>query len=172
MDLSNASTVFLFLIAAPVGPMWSHILGFWEKRHEPNILFLKYEDMKKVLTLPRSTFTGHFRSHRTTKRINVIPFRISNRRCDILLVLLFASAGPARCHPPDGPVPRQAAVGGRRNEAGRLPQLQQHEEQPRRQPRGELDCPSTTQNCCSVASFLVRVYSPLTLVARAGGCSW
>ncbi|KAE8751095.1 hypothetical protein FOCC_FOCC002180 [Frankliniella occidentalis] len=34
---------------APVGPMWSHILGFWEKRHEPNILFLKYEDLKKDL---------------------------------------------------------------------------------------------------------------------------
>ncbi|KAJ1531903.1 hypothetical protein ONE63_000547 [Megalurothrips usitatus] len=34
---------------APVGPMWSHILGFWEKRHEPNMLFLRYEDLKKDL---------------------------------------------------------------------------------------------------------------------------
>ncbi|XP_069695752.1 luciferin sulfotransferase-like [Periplaneta americana] len=31
----------------PVGPIWSHILGFWRRRHEPNILFLKYEDMKR-----------------------------------------------------------------------------------------------------------------------------
>nr|ANI86000.1 sulfotransferase [Locusta migratoria migratoria] len=32
---------------APVGPVWNHILGFWKKRHEPNILFLKYEEMKR-----------------------------------------------------------------------------------------------------------------------------
>ncbi|GLH08697.1 Sulfotransferase [Gryllus bimaculatus] len=32
---------------APVGPIWNHILGFWKRRHEPNILFLTYEDMKK-----------------------------------------------------------------------------------------------------------------------------
>ena len=29
--------------------MWSHVLPFWRKRHDPNILFLKYEDMKKDL---------------------------------------------------------------------------------------------------------------------------
>jgi len=33
----------------PIGPIWDHILGFWEQRHEPNVLFLKYEDMKKDL---------------------------------------------------------------------------------------------------------------------------
>lgn len=32
----------------PIGPIWDHILGFWEQRDEPNVLFLKYEDMKKV----------------------------------------------------------------------------------------------------------------------------
>nr|CAD7448559.1 unnamed protein product [Timema bartmani]CAD7457250.1 unnamed protein product [Timema tahoe] len=30
-------------------PFWSHVLGFWKRRQEPNILFLKYEDMKKDL---------------------------------------------------------------------------------------------------------------------------
>ncbi|XP_049956268.1 luciferin sulfotransferase-like isoform X1 [Schistocerca serialis cubense] len=30
-------------------PFWSHILSFWDRRNEPNILFLKYEDMKKDL---------------------------------------------------------------------------------------------------------------------------
>lgn len=34
---------------APVGPIWRHILSFWEKRDEPNVLFLKYEDMKRDL---------------------------------------------------------------------------------------------------------------------------
>ncbi|XP_071445162.1 sulfotransferase 1C4-like [Hetaerina americana] len=33
----------------PMGPFWDHVLRFWEKRHEPNILFLKYEDLKKDL---------------------------------------------------------------------------------------------------------------------------
>ncbi|EEB17322.1 conserved hypothetical protein [Pediculus humanus corporis] len=32
---------------APIGPIWNHILGFWNRRNENNILFLKYEDMKK-----------------------------------------------------------------------------------------------------------------------------
>lgn len=40
--------VHLFLDdKAPVGPFMSHVLGFWELRDEPNILFMKYEDMKK-----------------------------------------------------------------------------------------------------------------------------
>lgn len=29
--------------------MWSHVLEFWKRRNEPNVLFLKYEDMKKDL---------------------------------------------------------------------------------------------------------------------------
>ncbi|XP_050534781.1 sulfotransferase 1B1 [Daktulosphaira vitifoliae] len=33
----------------PIGPIWNHILRFWEKRDETNLLFLKYEDMKKNL---------------------------------------------------------------------------------------------------------------------------
>nr|CAD7457251.1 unnamed protein product [Timema tahoe] len=32
---------------APVGPIWNHILGFWKRRNDPNLLFLKYEDMKR-----------------------------------------------------------------------------------------------------------------------------
>lgn len=40
----------LFLAGGtPIGPMYPHMLSFWRKRHEPNILFLKYEDMKKDL---------------------------------------------------------------------------------------------------------------------------
>ncbi|CAH1131623.1 unnamed protein product [Ceutorhynchus assimilis] len=30
-------------------PFWNHVLPFWEKRNEPNILFLKYEDLKSDL---------------------------------------------------------------------------------------------------------------------------
>ncbi|KAK9496436.1 hypothetical protein O3M35_013276 [Rhynocoris fuscipes] len=32
---------------APIGPFWSHVFGFWNMKDEPNVLFLKYEDMKK-----------------------------------------------------------------------------------------------------------------------------
>ena len=29
-------------------PYWDHLLGFWNRRNDPNILFVKYEDMKTV----------------------------------------------------------------------------------------------------------------------------
>lgn len=35
---------------APIGPVWPHMLAFWKKRNDPNVLFLKYEDMKRDLT--------------------------------------------------------------------------------------------------------------------------
>lgn len=31
------------------GSIWQHMLAFWNQRNNPNILFLKYEDMKKDL---------------------------------------------------------------------------------------------------------------------------
>ncbi|XP_062704881.1 luciferin sulfotransferase-like [Aedes albopictus] len=41
---------------APIGPMWAHMLSFWKRRNQPNILFLKYEDMKRNLpTVIRQT---------------------------------------------------------------------------------------------------------------------
>jgi len=33
----------------PYCPFWKHVLQFWERRQEENILFLKYEDMHKDL---------------------------------------------------------------------------------------------------------------------------
>ncbi|KAI4491865.1 hypothetical protein M0804_003257 [Polistes exclamans] len=32
---------------APMGPFWNHVLPFWNARKQDNILFLKYEDLKK-----------------------------------------------------------------------------------------------------------------------------
>ncbi|XP_050070520.1 luciferin sulfotransferase [Anopheles maculipalpis] len=34
---------------APIGPMWAHALAFWKRRNQDNMLFLKYEDMKRNL---------------------------------------------------------------------------------------------------------------------------
>ncbi|XP_059490649.1 luciferin sulfotransferase-like [Neocloeon triangulifer] len=33
----------------PMGPIWNHIMGFWKRRNDPNVLFLKYEELKKDL---------------------------------------------------------------------------------------------------------------------------
>eukprot|EP00058_Branchiostoma_floridae_P003222 XP_002588710.1 hypothetical protein BRAFLDRAFT_284898 [Branchiostoma floridae] len=33
----------------PCGPFYDHVLGYWKLKDQPNILFLKYEDMKKDL---------------------------------------------------------------------------------------------------------------------------
>lgn len=33
----------------PYGSMWAHMLSFWNRRHQSNILFLRYEDMKRNL---------------------------------------------------------------------------------------------------------------------------
>lgn len=31
----------------PIGSVWNHYLTYWNKRDEPNFLYLKYEDMKR-----------------------------------------------------------------------------------------------------------------------------
>ncbi|KAF5283322.1 hypothetical protein FQA39_LY17346 [Lamprigera yunnana] len=33
----------------PNGPYWKHVLGMWEQRHRPNIMFLKYKEMLEDL---------------------------------------------------------------------------------------------------------------------------
>ncbi|XP_017058596.1 luciferin sulfotransferase-like [Drosophila ficusphila] len=34
---------------APIGPYWKHVLPFWKRSQEENVLFIKYEDMVKDL---------------------------------------------------------------------------------------------------------------------------
>ncbi|KAK4883050.1 hypothetical protein RN001_006369 [Aquatica leii] len=41
--------MFLDNYAWPSENYWDHVLYFWDRRHESNILFIKYEDMKKNL---------------------------------------------------------------------------------------------------------------------------
>lgn len=36
------------LVSVCPAPFWNHVLGYWEQRHNPNLLIIKYEDMKKV----------------------------------------------------------------------------------------------------------------------------
>lgn len=37
-----------YFYTVPWSPYWDHILDFWKLRNEKNVLFLTYEDMKKV----------------------------------------------------------------------------------------------------------------------------
>lgn len=46
-------------------PYWKHIAGFWEKKDQENVLFIKYEDMKRVI----SSFKYHaFHMNQTVMR--------------------------------------------------------------------------------------------------------
>ncbi|XP_014679385.1 PREDICTED: sulfotransferase 1A1-like, partial [Priapulus caudatus] len=36
-----------YYFSFPYGPYWKHNLSYWDVREEANILFIKYEDMKK-----------------------------------------------------------------------------------------------------------------------------
>lgn len=46
-----------FLLAVPYGSVWDHILVFWKMRHEPNVLFNTFEEMKKVTS---STYLSRY----------------------------------------------------------------------------------------------------------------
>ncbi|XP_076651410.1 luciferin sulfotransferase [Halictus rubicundus] len=63
----------LFLGAkACFAPFWDHVLGFWNRRSYPNVLFLKYEDMKADLpsVIRRSaTFLGNTMSDDQVKTL-------------------------------------------------------------------------------------------------------
>lgn len=51
-DLDTTFEEFFELFMAgmiPPGSYFDHVMSFWNKRHEPNVLFLTYEEMKKDL---------------------------------------------------------------------------------------------------------------------------
>lgn len=50
MDIAFEEFAEMFLNdATPLGSVWNHYLGYWNKRHESNVLILRYEEMKKDL---------------------------------------------------------------------------------------------------------------------------
>lgn len=47
MRISHILTIYI--VSVNFAPFWKHILAFWQRRHQDNILFLRYEDMIKDL---------------------------------------------------------------------------------------------------------------------------
>ena len=41
--------------SATFGPWWEHYLYYWKRRHEPNVFYVKFEDMKRVCIGPKQT---------------------------------------------------------------------------------------------------------------------
>lgn len=64
--------------ALPIGSVWNHYLSFWNKRHETNILVLKYEDMKKDLRGTLRKIANHLDKDLSERDINSL--------CDFLSV--------------------------------------------------------------------------------------
>lgn len=52
-DFSDFMELFL-KERTPIGSYWNHVLPFWQRRNESNILFLKYEDMNRNLLQKKS----------------------------------------------------------------------------------------------------------------------
>ncbi len=56
-DSENWHFVLLYSIVF-AGPYWTHVKEYWEIRDRSNVLYIKYEDMKKVKTRqPMSNLT-------------------------------------------------------------------------------------------------------------------
>jgi len=45
----SALLIYTFSFSVGFGPYWNHVLDYWNNRNQPNMLFVKYEDMKKVI---------------------------------------------------------------------------------------------------------------------------
>lgn len=62
---------------APIGPIWRHYLGFWKKRNEPNILFLKYEDLKRDLKSNIRKIANFLEKSLTDKQVDTLAEHVS-----------------------------------------------------------------------------------------------
>uniref|UniRef100_A0A1B6DEM3 Sulfotransferase domain-containing protein n=1 Tax=Clastoptera arizonana TaxID=38151 RepID=A0A1B6DEM3_9HEMI len=81
-NMEGSFTDFCELMLAgkvPIGLIWDHIRGYWERRNDPNILFVKYEDMKKnhrEIILKTAEFLGvSYSDDKITQLLDHLSFK-------------------------------------------------------------------------------------------------
>ncbi|KZC08591.1 PREDICTED: estrogen sulfotransferase, testis isoform-like [Dufourea novaeangliae] len=58
-------------------PFWDHILEFWDRRTDPNVLFLKYEDMKADLSAVIVKSAGFLKKTMSDDRVTALLKHLS-----------------------------------------------------------------------------------------------
>ena len=59
------------------GPFWTHVLPYWNLRHSPNLLFIKYEDMKTNLSGVVRTVAGFLERPLTEEKVQILAKHLS-----------------------------------------------------------------------------------------------
>lgn len=59
------------------GSFWKHVLGFWEHRDAPNILFLRYEDMKANLSSVIKKVAQFLEKELTEEQVEILEKHLS-----------------------------------------------------------------------------------------------
>ncbi|XP_046681707.1 luciferin sulfotransferase-like [Homalodisca vitripennis] len=58
-------------------PFWDHVLGYWKRRDDPNMLFLKFEELKKDLPSVIKRTAEFLGKEMSTKEINILCDHLS-----------------------------------------------------------------------------------------------
>lgn len=65
------------LVSVNFASFWKHILPFWQRRHQDNILFLKYEDMTEDLPKIIKQVAAFLEKPLTEEQINMLTNHLS-----------------------------------------------------------------------------------------------
>lgn len=68
---------FPLFILVTYAPYWDHVLPFWKRRNQPNILFLKYEDISKNLPSIIETVASFLERQLTQEQVSSLANHLS-----------------------------------------------------------------------------------------------